>query len=40
MAKVEKGYLKNESTGGIKKFIYNPESISEGRSVNFTLKWR
>ena len=36
MAKVEKGYLKNESTGGIKKFIYNPELVSEGRSVNFT----
>lgn len=35
MSKVQKGYLKNETTGGIKKFIYNPNSISESRDTNF-----
>lgn len=36
MSSVQKGYLKNETTGTVKKFIYNPNSISESRDVNFS----
>lgn len=32
----KKGYLKNKSTGEVKSFLYNPSSISDSRSVNFS----
>lgn len=30
-----KGYIKNLSTGGIKKFIYNPSSFGTSRNVDY-----
>ena len=31
----KKGYIKNKSTGKVKEFLFNPESISDSRSVSF-----
>ena len=31
----KKGYIKNKSTGKVKEFLFNPESLSDGRSVSF-----
>ena len=31
----KKGYIKNKTTGKVKEFLFNPESISDSRSVSF-----
>lgn len=31
-----KGYIKNKDTGEVRKFMYNPSSISDSRVVNFS----
>lgn len=31
----KKGYIKNKTTGKVKEFLFNPESISDSRSVVF-----
>lgn len=31
-----KGYIKNKSTGVIKKFLYNPSSLSDSKAVVFS----
>ena len=33
---LKKGYLKNKTTGEVKSFLFNPESISDSRTVNFS----
>lgn len=33
---LQKGYLKNKSNGKVRRFLYNPESISDTRSVTFS----
>lgn len=32
---LKKGYAKNKSTGEVRSFLFNPESISDSRAVNF-----
>lgn len=32
-----KGYLKNEKTGTVKKFIFNPNSYQESRGVSYAV---
>ena len=32
----KKGYIKNKSTGEVKSFLFNPETISDSRGVNFS----
>ena len=32
----KKGYIKNKTTGTVKPFLFNPESISDGRTVSFS----
>lgn len=31
----KKGYIKNKTTGKVKEFLFNPESLSDQRSVSF-----
>lgn len=31
----QKGYIKNKSTGEVKRFLYNPETIGDSRQINF-----
>lgn len=31
-----KGYIKNKSTGEVKRFLFNPSDFSDSRSVNFS----
>ena len=31
----KKGYIKNKKTGKVKEFLFNPESVSDSRSVSF-----
>lgn len=31
-----KGYIKNKSTGEVKKFLYNPSGISDSKAVTFS----
>lgn len=31
-----KGYIKNKTTGEVKRFLYNPSDFSDSRSVNFS----
>lgn len=33
---LKKGYIKNKTTGEVKSFLFNPESISDSRTVNFS----